>query len=120
MSKMCIFDSKKTCNDCGECLICDLNRNKKCDNCGACLELEGHDMKEVQIDEIIDEVEESEAELVTPIIKEEVSVEEDVPELDLIDDIEGLEDIIEELKGGDKGEKLGYVEEYPGLILKRK
>ena len=120
MNKLCIFDSKKICDDCGECMICDLDRNKKCDNCGACLEMEGHDMKEIQIDEIIDELDETDNELELPIIKEDISTEEEAPDFELIDDIEGLDQIIEELKGGDKSEKLGYTEEYPGLIIKRK
>ena len=120
MNKICIFDSRKNCNDCGECMICDLNRNKKCNNCGACLELEGHDMKEIKIDEIIDEVEEVDNDLEIPIIKEEIDTEEEVADFELIDDIEGLDQIIEELKEGDKFHKLDYMEEYPGLILKRK
>lgn len=120
MNKMCIFDSKKTCNDCGECMICDLNRNKKCDNCGACLEMEGHDMKEVQIDEIIDEVEEMDIELAVPVTEEDLTTLEEDADFELIDDIEGLDQILEELKVGGKSEKLDYVEEYPGLILKKK
>lgn len=120
MNKICVFDLKKTCNNCGECMICDLDRKKKCDNCGACLEMEGHDMKEVQIDEIIDELEEVDNELEVPVIKDDLTAEEDVADFELIDDIEGLDEILEELKGGDKSEKLSYIEEYPGLILKRK
>ena len=120
MNKMCIFDSRKTCNDCGECMICDLNRNKKCDNCGACLEMEGHDMKEVQIDEIIDEVEEMEIKLDVPVMEEDLTTSEETPNFELIDDIEGLTEAIEELKEGANPEKLEYIEEYPGLILKKK
>ena len=120
MNKMCVFDSNKTCDDCGECMICDLNRNKKCDNCGACLELEGHDMKEVQIDEIIEETEEMEIELETPVMEEDFTTSEEAANFELIDDIEGLGDIIDELKEGSNFKKSAYIEEYPGLILKRK
>lgn len=28
----------KTCTECGECMMCDLDPKKKCDNCGKCLE----------------------------------------------------------------------------------
>ncbi|MBC8059924.1 MAG: hypothetical protein H7Y18_04585 [Clostridiaceae bacterium] len=120
MNKMCIFDSKKTCNECGECMICDLNRNKKCDNCGICLETAGVDMKEVEIDEIIDEVEEMEVDQAIPVIEEEILPEEETADFELIDDIAGLGDIIEDLKIGGNSEKLSYTEEYPGLILKKK
>jgi len=120
MNKVCIFDTKKSCNDCGECLICDLNRNKKCNNCGDCLEIEGLDMKEVQIDEIIDEMEETEMAQESPDIEEVLVSEEEEADFELIDDIKGLEQVIEDLKVGGNSEKLGYIEEYPGLILKKK
>lgn len=55
MSKQCIFNSTKICNDCGECDRCDLNSNKKCNNCGECLQLQGFDMKGIKIDEILEE-----------------------------------------------------------------
>jgi hypothetical protein len=55
MSKQCVFNSNKVCNDCGECDKCDLNSNKKCNNCGKCLELQGYDMKGIKIDEILEE-----------------------------------------------------------------
>jgi len=55
MSKYCIFNNKKICNDCGECDICELNSNKKCNNCGKCLELEGYDVKAIKIDEVFED-----------------------------------------------------------------
>jgi len=55
MSKNCIFNNKKICNDCGECEVCELNSNKKCDNCGKCLELEGFDVKAIKIDEVFED-----------------------------------------------------------------
>ncbi|MBU3160632.1 hypothetical protein KPL37_12835 [Clostridium frigoris] len=54
MSKNCIFNNKKICNDCGDCEVCELNSNKKCDNCGKCLELEGFDVKAIKIDEVFE------------------------------------------------------------------
>ena len=62
MSKNCIFNDKKICNNCGECEVCELNSNKKCNNCGKCLELEGYDVKAIKIDEVF-EAEELEEEL---------------------------------------------------------
>jgi len=55
MSKDCIFNNKKICNDCGECDVCELNSNKKCNNCGKCLELEGYDVKAIKIDEVFED-----------------------------------------------------------------
>lgn len=40
MKKECIL-FERSCIDCGECSICDLNRNKKCNNCERCLEQKG-------------------------------------------------------------------------------
>ena len=38
--KECILYDGKLCDDCGECLRCDLDSNKICDNCGKCIGLE--------------------------------------------------------------------------------
>ena len=62
MSKICIFNEKRVCSNCGECEICEINSSKKCNNCGECLELEGYDVKAIKIDEVfedkvIDEIE---------------------------------------------------------------
>ncbi|MBU3182278.1 hypothetical protein [Clostridium psychrophilum] len=54
MSKKCIFNEKKICDNCGDCEVCELNSNKKCDNCGKCLELEGYDVKAIKIDEVFE------------------------------------------------------------------
>lgn len=35
--KYCVLYKGKICNDCGECLHCDLDPNKLCNNCGKCL-----------------------------------------------------------------------------------
>ena len=39
MSKYCVLDETKLCDDCGECNVCDLDPNKICDNCFKCLEI---------------------------------------------------------------------------------
>jgi len=54
MSKNCIFNDRKICDNCGECEVCELNSNKKCNNCGKCLELEGYDVKAIKIDEVFE------------------------------------------------------------------
>jgi hypothetical protein len=83
MSKNCIFNIKKICDNCGECDICELNRSKKCDNCGKCLELEGYDVKAIKIDEVFEHEE----------IEETVELE-DVIDVE-IEDIEVVEDKVE-------------------------
>ena len=55
MSKICIFNEKRVCINCGECEICELNSSKKCNNCGECLELEGYDVKAIKIDEVFED-----------------------------------------------------------------
>ncbi len=55
MSKICIFDGNKNCNNCNECDLCELNKNKTCDNCGKCLQLEGYDVKAIKIDEVFED-----------------------------------------------------------------
>ena len=54
MTKYCLLDETKICDDCGECNICDLDPNKICDNCMKCLRT-GADYNAVEIDEIIDD-----------------------------------------------------------------
>ena len=54
MTKYCVFDEDKICNDCGECSVCDLDPNKICDNCMKCLNT-GADYSAIEIDEIIDD-----------------------------------------------------------------
>ena len=51
MAKECVLYDR-ICNDCGECLYCDLNPLKMCDNCGKCLET-GKDYREIKIDSVI-------------------------------------------------------------------
>ncbi|MFD3157120.1 hypothetical protein ACFIJ5_09710 [Haloimpatiens sp. FM7330] len=54
MTKYCIFDKNKVCDDCGECYKCELDPKKTCDNCGKCMELEGYDVKQIKIDEVLE------------------------------------------------------------------
>ena len=60
MSKYCVLDETRLCNDCGECSVCDLDPNKICDNCMKCLKT-GADYNAIEIDEIIDDGTGSEA-----------------------------------------------------------
>ncbi|MCM8710651.1 hypothetical protein M2651_06360 [Clostridium sp. SYSU_GA19001] len=112
MSKTCIFYNDKLCNDCNECFICDLNANKKCNNCGKCLELEGYDMRAINIDEIFDDESEfNEYEYLDKIHNQaNISLSEDSEQWDYIDDIKELKELFEEDK------ELSVLEEFPGLI----
>ena len=113
MKKICIFNLNKVCNDCGECMICDLNRNKTCDNCEKCLDLDKNDLKEVIIDEILDDTNE----LFEIEMKDSKEIDPN-REWELIDDIKNLKELVVEVQQGGDSKKTGYHEEYPGLILK--
>ncbi|MFZ7131225.1 MAG: hypothetical protein ACOWWR_02590 [Eubacteriales bacterium] len=53
MIKHCLLYEDKICNNCGECLRCDLDKNKICDNCCRCMvDNEEYDYKIVEIDDI--------------------------------------------------------------------
>ena len=54
MTKYCVLNDEKICDDCGECNVCDLDPNKICDNCMECLKT-GADYRAIEIDEIIDD-----------------------------------------------------------------
>ncbi|KGK88555.1 hypothetical protein SDC9_201315 [bioreactor metagenome] len=118
----CIFEETKSCNDCGKCDICDLNPNKICNNCGKCLEKDGFDMRSVTIDGIAQE-EEDITDFDMPDSTEDSFVGDDdydstdnTEKIELIDDIEGLRDLLE-----DEEKASQYIsEEYPGLIRLRK
>ncbi len=45
--KKCILYDDRICNDCGECLRCDLDPNKICDNCGKCLVVNNDEFRSV-------------------------------------------------------------------------
>ncbi|KAJ52525.1 hypothetical protein BD780_001842 [Clostridium tetanomorphum] len=122
--KYCILNNNKSCNDCGECDICDLDKNKKCTNCGNCLN-GSFDMRGVKIDEILEEEDNDVTNYEEiPISKdrmefvgdESLSKNFDEENIELIDDIEGLRELLE---NQEKSEKFTY-EEFPGLIRIRK
>ena len=52
--RQCVLEEGKTCIECGECNICDLNKRKICDNCGRCLE-SGATYRTIKIDTILPE-----------------------------------------------------------------
>ena len=60
MTKNCVLDENKICDNCGECSVCDLDPNKICDNCMKCLNT-GADYSAIEIDEIIDDGADAEA-----------------------------------------------------------
>ena len=120
MSKNCIFDKDKICDNCGECDRCDLDKNKKCNNCGKCLEMEGCDSRAIKIDEIFDDEEDSkDYEKIGDIYVEDHDHEHEHEDKmwDYIDDIKDLKDLIKE----EKSEEGNLHEEFPGLFtLKEK
>lgn len=59
MSKACIFNDKKICDDCGDCDNCIFDNKKICNNCGKCLEEDGIDIRAIKIEEISINTEES-------------------------------------------------------------
>lgn len=100
MNKQCILNSKKECDNCGECDRCDLNSNKKCDNCGKCLELEGYDMKAIKIDEILEEkndIKEYEKEIIENENHSQI-YKKDNHNSEIIDDSYTIDDNLEHVK----------------------
>lgn len=119
MEKICILDSKKICDNCGECDRCDLDSTKKCNNCGRCLELEGYDTKAIKIDEIINNDFEEETGIEGDIAEDDqqnTTLDQDGSVWDLIGDIPEVRDLLE----NDELNNNLYHEEYPGLITVRK
>ncbi|MGF7186268.1 putative ATP-dependent serine protease [Desulfitispora alkaliphila] len=51
MSRLCVLNEKKTCDNCYECDMCDLNSQKICDNCAQCIEKA--DYNSIEVDDII-------------------------------------------------------------------
>lgn len=94
MSKICIFDGNKNCNNCNECNLCELNNNKACDNCGKCLQLEGYDVKAVKIDEVFEDKKQNTA---FKKYNEKINIE-DFSDFDLEEDLEdNYDDSLEEV-----------------------
>lgn len=111
MNKLCIFNNAKSCSNCGECDVCDLNPKKKCNNCGKCLEMEGYDIKAIKIEDIFEDNKElNEYEENDKLHNDINNVSEDEIEWDYIDDIKEIKDLIEDDK------TIENYEEFPGLI----
>ncbi|AJA48041.1 hypothetical protein CPAST_c19710 [Clostridium pasteurianum DSM 525 = ATCC 6013] len=134
MSKTCIFDIEKACNNCGDCNICDLDVNKICNNCGNCLDLDG-DKKSILIDGIIEDPEEiekieedsydydeedSSREIFNDYDENYVRDEkDDIPmDIELIDDIDGLKEILESYNEDEESKVIE--ERYPGFFIVKK
>lgn len=112
----CIFDLNRICDDCGDCDKCDLDDGKICDNCGKCIEVKNGDMKEVRIDDIIEDIDDArnyEEEDSSTFESDNMDKEDEKNEVwEYIDDIDGLNDILNDT---DKFDKYA-VEEFPGFI----
>ncbi len=50
--KMCVLVDGKICEDCGECMRCDLDPEKICDNCMKCV-FNDAEYRAIAIDDII-------------------------------------------------------------------
>ena len=114
MSKICIFNEKRVCTNCGECEICELNSNKKCNNCGECLELEGYDVKAIKIDEVFEDKIPQKLE-VNVYDKNKVDLTEDLVKLqsenEILVDVDA-EDPLEEIESLDEYDLLTAEEEF--------
>jgi len=116
--KKCIFDDDKICDSCGDCDICDIDPLKLCDNCGKCIgEDKDFSSKAVSIDEIIEDEEFEDSELGFENSDGEGTSDNDDSfkeeiEIELIDDIEGLRELLENKTHSEKYTK----EEFPGFI----
>jgi len=137
MSKYCIFDSNKICNNCGECEICLLYPNKKCNNCGKCLELEGYDVKAIKITDVIENTNNTDStdSIETDLYEEkfDISYSEDFytsqcdsdNSFDILDNddmweyIDDIENLNEILNDENLLDKLAH-EKYPGFVVLNK
>ncbi|WP_234120751.1 hypothetical protein [Clostridium hydrogenum] len=135
MEKICVLNSNKVCDDCGECDKCDLNPEKICNNCGKCLNIDGFDTRSIRIDDVIEdeteikkyeeELDEEETEETNLVNENEllndydddyVNTDDKEVDLELIDDIDGLNEILE-----DEEKRTKYTEEtYPGMFVIKK
>lgn len=132
MEKICVLNSNKVCDDCGECDKCDLNPEKICNNCGKCLNIDGFDTRSIRIDDVIEDETEikkyeeelngegteennavNENELLNDYDDDYVNTDDKEVDLELIDDIDGLNDILE-----DEEKRKKYTQEtYPGMFV---
>ncbi|MBL4930914.1 hypothetical protein [Clostridium paridis] len=119
MREICIFNSNKKCNDCGECDYCVYDNKKICNNCGKCLEDEGIDIKAIRIEEIAKNVEENDFVENEFVEDEFVEVEESDDtqddEADFEEDVElAFTESNEEYE--DAWDHIEYVEDLDGLV----
>ncbi len=49
--KECVL-ANKACDNCGECLICDLDRSKECNDCMQCIE-QDVDFNAIRVDDVV-------------------------------------------------------------------
>lgn len=115
MNKKCIFNSKKLCNDCGDCDTCDLNPKKKCNNCGKCLEMEGYDTKAIKIEEIYEKDQEAEDIECDNVETKGAELSPEDPIWEFIDDIKEAKDLIENDNNDNKTHEV-----FPGLFTMNK
>lgn len=68
MSKKCILNYAKLCDECGKCEnLCILDPGKVCDNCFKCLGLDNmEDYATIQITDVISEDRESTSDIILP------------------------------------------------------
>ena len=52
MTKICVLDERKVCDECGNCDRCDLDPSKKCNNCMKCVQQSDAEYYEIRIDDI--------------------------------------------------------------------
>lgn len=52
MTKMCMLEENKICDNCLECNTCDIDPGKICDNCAKCIDT-GSAYRAIEIDDII-------------------------------------------------------------------
>jgi hypothetical protein len=116
--KKCIFDDEKVCDSCGECEICDLDCKKVCDDCGKCLGESDYETKALKIDGIFEEEGELEIDpaIIEVVSSDDNNEEEDAEGIELIDDIQGLRELLE---NKNHSEKYTF-EEFPGFIRFKK
>ena len=91
-----------------------MDKNKICDNCGKCLGKDDYEVRSIQVDEILEDSEEyvdEEGEVLESISADSQEGFEEEG-MELIDDIEGLRDLLENKEHLEKY----TVEEFPGFI----
>ncbi|MBR3298207.1 MAG: hypothetical protein IKI64_03280 [Clostridia bacterium] len=89
--KKCILYDDRICNDCGECLLCDLDPEKLCNNCGKCIEGDG-------------------GEFISMLVRR--NDPDDFESSDEDDELDGMDGGFDFVEGGNEGEDGLMDEEY--------